>query len=80
MTYRDCPDFLSFDNWTVLVSNIGQVLDTTEEESARDTYWHYVDASKLGIGRAGNEQVTLCRNGEPIREYTPPDFGADCDF
>lgn len=80
MCYRDCPDFLPFDTWTVIVTNIGQVYDGTDEESARDTYWHYVDVSKSGAGRAGNEQVTLCRNGEPLREYTPPDFGDDCDF
>jgi hypothetical protein len=61
------------DRWEVIVGNVGTVFDGTRESAARQTYKDYVIQSKSGNGRAGGEDVTLMKNGEPVNEH----FGAN---
>lgn len=50
-------------NWRctyeVIVGNVGTVYRGYHLGTARDKYASYVEASKLGFGRAGSEPVTL---------------------
>lgn len=58
--------------WSVVVGNIGTVYQG-REEGARECYAEYVDDSRIGIGRAAGETVTLTDpDGDPVLEYTPP--------
>lgn len=59
------------ENWTVLVGNVGNVILTDDETEARDVFSDYVSLSQSGVGRSAGEPVTLCCNGEPVREYLP---------
>ena len=55
-------------DYVVNVGNIGNIpCDSLLE--ARDVYNEYVEQSKSGMGRAGNEYVGLYMNGEPMFEY-----------
>ena len=68
-----CEECCPPEHWTVIVGNIGTVYDGSDEAEARLVYNDYINDSKTGIGRAGNEPVTLCGEGEPIEEYLPPE-------
>jgi hypothetical protein len=57
------------DRWEVVVGNVGTVFDGTRESAARQTYKDYVIKSKSNNGRAGGEDVTLMKNGEPVAEH-----------
>lgn len=56
-------------NYTVLVGNIGMVLDCQNKAEAEATYREYVSQSKTGVGRAGGETVSFFKNGELFKEY-----------
>lgn len=55
--------------YQVIVGNIRTVCTTLNEKEAKDTFHEYKMASKSGKGRAGGEDVTLTKDGEPIKEY-----------
>ncbi len=55
--------------WEVLVGNIGNVHSGYNGKEARGIYSDYVQLSKSGAGRAGDESVTLLKNGEPVKEH-----------
>jgi hypothetical protein len=56
------------DDYVVSVGNIGNISADNLLE-ARMMYNEYVEQSKSGVGRAGNEYVGLLKNGEPILEH-----------
>ena len=66
---------MTYGTYTVLVDNIGQVYDGTSYDSANRVYLDYVRQSRGYFGRVVGEAVALCRDGDPIQEYTPP---CDC--
>ena len=49
-------------NYTVIVGNIGNVLETNSLKKAVKTFNKYVTFSKKDYGRAGHEDVTLFNN------------------
>ena len=55
-------------DYVVNVGNIGNIPCDSYLE-AKMMYDEYVEQSKSGMGRAGNEYVGLYENGEPIMEY-----------
>ncbi len=55
--------------YTVIVGNIGQVADTTDNREAVRQYLSYVIDSRNNYGRAAGESVTLFCDDEIIREY-----------
>ena len=55
--------------YEVLVGNIGTVYSGGCHRFADEHFTEYVRQSKTGNGRAGGEDVTILRNGEPITEY-----------
>ncbi len=55
--------------YQVIVGNIGTVEDTDSIVKANATFREYVEQSQSNVGRAGGEDVTLLRDGEPTREY-----------
>ncbi len=57
--------------WEVVVSNVGQVESTLDEDRARRVFRDYVRASGFGIGRCAGESVTLLRDGAPVKEHRP---------
>jgi len=68
--------------YTVVVSNIGTVARTRSSYAAILLYEEYRDQSQGHYGRAGDEQVTLFADGEPVREYLPPSIvgdGEECE-
>lgn len=62
--------------YTVTVGNVGNI-DCPTLKDAQRTYAEYVRQSKYGSGRASGEAVALCADGEPLREYFPPESIAD---
>lgn len=56
-------------DYTVVVGNVGRVVDTTDEEVARKTYEEYVGLSKQGNGRCAGEGVVMMADGEVVREH-----------
>ena len=60
-------------NYQVIVGNIGTVYDDDHYFEACKTYGEYKRMSESGVGRAGNEQVTLMAHGEPYFEHEPPE-------
>jgi hypothetical protein len=66
-------------SFQVVVGNIGHVYDGSNFMQAQATYSHYVKASKAGVGRAGNEPVTMFHRGEIRCEYFPPSTGREED-
>lgn len=63
--------------YEVICGNIGTVHEGCGQgKDARAVYERYVEASKIGFGRAGNEPVSLMCDGEPEEEYTPIHFHA----
>ncbi len=55
--------------YEVTVSNIGLVYSGAKIKVARNTYLEYVSHSKTGHGRAGGEDVTMMKYGEPVWEH-----------
>jgi hypothetical protein len=55
--------------YQVICGNIGSVRETNEYKDALEVYALYIGHSKSKYGRAAGESVTLCDNGEPIKEY-----------
>lgn len=63
--------------YEVICGNIGTVHEGYGQgKDARAVYERYVEASKMGFGRAGNEPVSLMCNGEPLEEYAPVHYHA----
>lgn len=69
-------DFFRVDCYEVICGNVGIVYFGYDETQARTDYANYVEASKIGYGVAGNEQVSLMCNGEPVEEYAPCHYHA----
>ena len=63
--------------YEVIVGNVGTVYDGPRRHEAMTQYAQYVSRSQAGDGRAADEPVTLLKDGEIIREHTPP--AAACD-
>lgn len=57
--------------YEVVVGNIGTVYSGTSKSDTAMTWIAYVDQSKSGKGRAGNEPVTMFCDGEIVKEYAP---------
>ena len=55
--------------YTVVVNGLGTVY-TGCRRDAHVKYSFYVSLSKSKCGRCGNLDVTLCRDGEPIKEHS----------
>jgi hypothetical protein len=58
------------DAFEVVVGNIGTVYSGTNLSEATTHFDEFVEQSKLGNCRASGEDVTLMKNGEPMREYS----------
>jgi len=58
-------------NYQVIVGNVGTVYEGTNGFTATRDYNSYVGISKRGIGRAGNEPVTMIKDDEIHKEYQP---------
>ena len=57
--------------YSVIVGNVGTVYDGENGFKAIQEYNAYVTISRAGSGRAGNEHVTLFKNGDVFRAWTP---------
>ena len=57
--------------YQVIVGNVGTIIDTDNGFNAIVEYNRAVTRSKTGAGRDYREDVTLMRDGEPVREYYP---------
>lgn len=55
----------------IIVGNVGTVHSGKKQDEAYKAFQEYVEISKQGQGRAGNEPVTWMRDGEPYLEYEP---------
>jgi hypothetical protein len=53
----------------VIVGNIGTVYNGSVMKQANETYRSYVALSKLPVGRAAGEDVTMMVGGEPKKEF-----------
>lgn len=53
----------------LIVSNVGTVYGGGNKPLALAKYEAYVGISKSGVGRAGNEDVTLFEDDEIIKEH-----------
>lgn len=62
--------------YQVVVGNIGTVADTDDLIQARKWYDDYVEISKSGRGRGGNENVTLFNLDEPVKEHLVDEHSA----
>ena len=62
--------------YTVTVGNIGIVYDGTNEAVALREYYEYVELSKSGYGRAGDEDVVLIDDAEVREEHIAANFMA----
>lgn len=60
--------------YTVVVGNLGTVVDTDSVREARKAFDYYASQSQFGLGRAADEPVTLFCDGEIAYDYQP-----DCD-
>lgn len=63
--------FIRHPHYIVLCGNIGTVYDGYDELQARRDYMNYAETSKMGIGRAGNEEVTIMCNDEVMSTHMP---------
>lgn len=59
--------------YSVIVSNCGTVLTTTDKMKAEKAFKAYMYDSEDGIGRVGGQEVTLMGDGEIIRSFMPED-------
>tara|TARA_Y100001963_G_C6544534_1_gene337047 strand:- start:36 stop:569 length:534 start_codon:yes stop_codon:yes gene_type:complete len=57
--------------YTVIVGNVGTVYDGADKQRAWKVFFEYMKISQQGVGRAGNEPVTLCIDGEPFNKHIP---------
>lgn len=55
--------------YEVVVGNIGRVCETTSPIEARRVYGIYKKQSQSEVGRAGGEDVTIFKDGEPDLEF-----------
>lgn len=55
--------------YQVIVGNIGQVVDTDSQSEALRTFDAYVELSKLDMGRAAGESVTMLEDGQPVCDF-----------
>lgn len=55
--------------YTVIVGNVGNVLETESKRDAMGTYKDYVIRSQSNRGRCAGEPVTLMRDNEIMVEY-----------
>jgi hypothetical protein len=62
---------MTMSTWQVIVGNVGTVYDGKDGFKAKQEYAAYKALSVEGYGRAGNEPVTLMRDGEPVWEHIP---------
>lgn len=53
------------DSFEVIVGNVGNVYQGPSREQAEACWRTYVEQSKSGVGRAGNESVILFAHGDP---------------
>jgi len=56
--------------YEVFVGSVGSVYTGDDQEEAERTFEDYVEQSKSGYGRAGGEDVTLFKDGDPFREHS----------
>ena len=56
--------------YSVIVGNVGTVLETTDRNEAIKTYGEYKRISIAGVGRVGSEDVTLFCDDEPSYEHS----------
>ena len=59
----------------VIVGNIGTVHEGDDFGKAITHFQDYRHLSAHGVGRGGYEDVTLMHDGNPIREWVPPNRG-----
>lgn len=59
--------------YTVIVSNVGIVVENGDYQTAIKAYTEYVQQSKSYYGRASGEDVVILQNEEILFEY----FGAN---
>lgn len=55
--------------YEVIVGNVGTIYSGTDKELTEKRFDDYMRISQAGIGRAGNEPVTLMKDGEIYIEY-----------
>jgi hypothetical protein len=55
----------------VVVGNVGTVYAGQDEAKAKKEYDNYLEISKKGVGRAGNEEVLYFVDGDLIKEHQP---------
>lgn len=68
------------DKYQVIVGNIGTVYSGNDDVEACKIFGEYVEQSESGIGRAGNESVTLMDNDEIALEHdTERDYYDELD-
>jgi hypothetical protein len=53
----------------VIVGNIGTVYSGTSRREAKKRFAESVRSSKIGLGRAGNEDVTVIFDGDIVDEF-----------
>lgn len=59
------------ERFEVVVGNVGTIHRGNNRRTAEREFNAAVRDSKAGNGRSAGEPVTLCEDGEPIREYHP---------
>lgn len=57
--------------YSILVGNLGMVMETPNYVTAKWTFDEYVEASKQHNNRASGEPVTMMENGEIVMEFAP---------
>ena len=67
-----CCEANAIERFEVLAGNIGTVLRTADEATARETFKRYATDAECGVGRGGYHDVALFEDGEPIAEYYAP--------
>jgi hypothetical protein len=55
--------------YEVIVGNIGTVYSGTDKAEADRQFDTYVQASQAGCGRAGDEPVTMMKDGDIYQEW-----------
>lgn len=63
--------------YEVIVGNIGTVYSGGSISQAKSKFATYVKQSKSDSGRAGGEDVTIMKDGEPIKEFYGSRSGSD---
>ena len=60
--------------YQVIVGNVGTVYSGPSKRMARREYTAYVRISKAGVGRAGDENVTLMTDEDILDEFSALDW------